>query len=172
MNLSDFTQEELEKLLFLRASEWSDWPCYLAMGVGQLFLLNTHISTLLMVFIIAEIIWFFVAEKFVSFSLPYNLYWVHGLVWITSPVLAIILLTKGQILTSIIALLWFFILGIASFVLHLFLASILKPFKIFPPMIGIINLEMQTQIFEANKNEIKQKIREAKESRLWVDSEI
>lgn len=165
MNLSNFTQEELEKLIFLRANEWSDWPCYLLMGFGQLFLLNTHISTILMIFIITEIIWFFIAEKFVSFRLAYYFYWIHGLAWIISPIVAIKLLIDGHILTSIIALLWFLVLMSISFLIHLLLSFSLKPFKIFPPRIGIIELKMGATIFGLDPNEVEQRIKESNEFR-------
>lgn len=165
MNLSNFTQEELEKLFFLRASEWSDWPCYLIMGFGQLFLLHFPFYKLLFAFIIIEIIWFLIAEKIVSFKLAYNFYWIHGLMYLTSPIVAIILYTKGHILMSVIALLWFFALALISFILHSVLVNILRPFKIFPPMIGIINLKMQSQVFDIDKNTFKQKIQEAENLR-------
>lgn len=165
VNVDMYTQEEIEKLVLIRAIEWSKWPCFLTCGVGQLFLLSTNFLKILLVFIILEFFWFFIAEKIVSFYLAQKYYWIHWLAWITSPFVATIMFIRGNILLSIVALLWFFIIMTVSFILKLVISIIFKPLGIWAPRIGIIELKMGASIFGIGSDAVKRHVIEANELR-------
>lgn len=148
-------EAEIQKLALTMASEWNDWPCLLAMGVGQMFLINSYAHNVILFFVIAEIIWFFVAEKFVSYNMAFQFHGLCRLCWVSSLLMSIILFMQGRILTSVIALTWVFILMSTSFLVYLMLGFIMKPFGISPPRVEVIELKMKAAILNLTPEEAK-----------------
>ena len=151
----NFDDDKVRKLALTMASEWNDWPCIFAMAIGQMFLINFSAHNVIIFFVIAEIIWFFVAEKFVSYNLALEFHGLCRLCWVSSLLMSVILFMQGRILTSIIALTWVFILMAVSFLVFLFLGFIMKPFGILPPRVEIIELKMKAAIMDLNPEETK-----------------
>lgn len=174
--LTDQEDESISKYAYIMAQQWADWPCLLFSNLGQLFLLNSdihnklffttinlpnklfplnlHINNIIIWFIIAELIWFFTAEKLVSFKLAYSTHWVGLLGLIVSPTVAIILFIHRHIFMAITALLWYFVLIIVSWFIFMILGLFCNwLYELNPPRIEIIQIKMKAQILGLSEDE-------------------
>jgi len=151
----NFDDDKVRKLALTMASEWNDWPCLFAMAIGQMFLISFSAHNVIICFVIVEIIWFFIAEKFVNYNLALQFHGLCRLCWVSSLLMSVILFMQGRILTSIIALAWIFLLMSISFLVFLVLGFIMKPFGILPPRVEIIELKMKASILELSPEETK-----------------
>lgn len=149
-------KEKIQKLALTMASEWNDWPCLFAMSIGQMFLLNSYAHNIIIFFVLAEIAWFFVAEKFVNYTLALQFHKLCKLCWVSSLLMSIILFMHGRIMTSVIALTWVFILMVISFLVYFALSFIMKPLGISPPRIEIIELKMKAAIMNFSQEETRE----------------
>ncbi len=109
MKLKGYSEEEIQKWSWLRAVEWSAWPSFLAMGIGQFMLLViTPFAAMLMV-LLATFVWSIFCRYFVSAKLVTIGVFVNKLKWLSSPLVFIILLTQHETIPAFIALFWPFI---------------------------------------------------------------
>ncbi len=105
----NFTQEELRRLTWLRAMEWTAWPAFLSMGIGQLLLLFETPIIVIIQILIANFIWSLICQKFISIKMAGYGVWISNLKWITSPLVFIIFLTQNHIGIAFLALIWPFL---------------------------------------------------------------
>lgn len=174
--LTEEEDQEVSRYSYILAKQWLDWPCALFSGLGQLLLLNTnihnhlfflhvsfhnkllsfdfYIPNVFILFIILEVVWFLISEKFVSFKLAFLLRWVPPLVFFTTPGVAIALFIKGYILFAVIALFWPFILTAVSFITYLLLDLFFSyVYNLSQPRIEIIQVKMKAAMLRLSPEE-------------------
>lgn len=175
--LTEKEDEEISKFAYIMAQQWADWPCFILSNIGQLFLLipysyysklfftsisihnklfslNFHLNNIIILFILAEIIWFFTAEKLVSFKLMFKTRWIGILGMVTSPAAAIILFMHKHIFIAVVALLWYFILIILSGAIFMLLSLFFGwLYSLEQPRIEIMQIKMKAQIMGLSEEE-------------------
>ena len=133
------TEEELRRLLWLRAIEWANWPVFLSQPIVPiLFIFLWWPYALAFVFFI-DIVWAFVRYSFVNMTLA-NLgaIFVAWPKWPLAIGSSIYLLIHGSYVAAVIALLWPLVAGFMCIP-----AQIGRIELLFAKKIGYVNLDTE-----------------------------
>lgn len=133
-HFSEWTSQEVDRYVMLRAIEWLALPGFIAMGLGILLLLVIPPIPLIIGLIVANFIWSLIATSFVSLSASEFCVYLNKLKWITIPIVTIIMLTRHEYGLSVLALFW----AVVGILISLFRVNDRK---------GIIAHKLRQQIF-------------------------
>ncbi len=103
----DFTDEELRRLLKLRAIEWVNWPSFLSQAVAPLLICVYGVIRVVITLLTLEIIWAFMRYAVRSFKLARVFAVIIAIVhWPVALTGCIWLVWHHRYVESLVALLW------------------------------------------------------------------
>jgi hypothetical protein len=106
-HFSEWTEEERDRYVFLRAIEWLAFPAFISIGFGALLLLAVQPVPLVIGVLVINFVWtIFFAKQFVSLKLSELGVYVNKLKFLTVPIVAIVFLTRHDYKLTVVALLW------------------------------------------------------------------
>jgi hypothetical protein len=134
-----FTEEELRRLLWLRAVEWANWPVFLSQPIAPILFIFLWWPYVLASVIFIDILWAFVRYSFVSISFaklgPILVAWTK---WPAAIGSSIYLFIHGSYVAATIALLWPLVAGFMSIP-----AQVGRIELLFAKKIGYVNLDAE-----------------------------
>lgn len=108
----DITQEDIRRILWLRAIEWCSFPSFVSQPLVPILLIRFSILQIVLSIFILEFLWTFLKYSYVNFRLSqYACIFVLKTKWPISIICCIILIIREQYIESTVALLWPFIAG-------------------------------------------------------------
>ena len=148
MNFETYTNEEIQRWLWLRAVEWAAYPTFVTQPIIPiLFVLLPPLSVIIGL-VIADFLWRFVRYSFVSLALAKIGALIVGfLKWPCSIGAAVYLLTQRHYAFAILALLWPYLAGFVSSPVS-FLSSLFGCHT----LVGRIELEFAKRIGYVSQN--------------------
>jgi hypothetical protein len=103
----EFTEYELQRLFWLRAVEWANWPIFLSYVFAPILLIFIWWPYVLAGFLILDILWAIIRYSFVSLKLAnMGAILVVRLKWAAAIIAAIYLFIQGRYISGALALLW------------------------------------------------------------------
>jgi hypothetical protein len=106
-HFSEWTEEERNRYVFLRAIEWLAFPAFISIGFGALLLLVIQPIPLIIGVLVINFIWsIFIARQFVGLKLSELGVYMNKLKFLTVPIAGIVFLTRHDYKLMVVALLW------------------------------------------------------------------
>lgn len=105
-HFSEWTSQEIDRYVQLRAIEWLALPAFVAMGLGVLLLLLIPPLWLIIGLIVVNFIWSLMATNIVSLGVSEFCVYLNKLKWLTIPLVTIIMLIRHKYGLAVLALLW------------------------------------------------------------------
>jgi hypothetical protein len=99
-----YTEEELQRACWLRATEWMAWPAFISQPLLPILYIFYPVYAVLAVVFIAGLLW--VPFRYRLASLPlamFGCFWVR-LKWATIPVGVVVLLFQKRYIAAVVAL--------------------------------------------------------------------
>jgi len=103
---SEWTEEEIDRYVFLRAIEWLAFPAFVLIGLGAPLLLVIRPIPLIICVAIVNYVWSLIATRYVSLSVSQTGVFLHQLKWLTAPLTALVFLLHHEYRIMFVALLW------------------------------------------------------------------
>ncbi len=125
MDREQWTTEEIDKYLLLRALEWESFPEFISIGLGQLLLLMMTPLQAIAITVTANITWRFISSKIIDVRIADYGVWLNNLKWISSPIVACIFIIEKRYALAATALVWPIIIMVATFVPGVLLGKLL-----------------------------------------------
>jgi hypothetical protein len=103
---SQWTSEEIDRYVFLRAIEWLALPAFVLIGLGALLLLVIPPLPLIIGLIVVNFTWSLFATRAVSLGVAEVSVYLNKLKFITIPIATIVLALRHDYKVAVLALLW------------------------------------------------------------------
>lgn len=127
----EFTESELQRMLWLRAVEWSNWPMFISQPLVPILFIFFWWPYVLAAFFILDILWSTIRYSYVNLRVAnIGATFVVWLKWPATIVAAIYLFIQGRYIVAALALVWPLLSGLISI----------------PGKIGLIELEFAKKI--------------------------
>lgn len=133
----DFTESELQRWLWLRAVEWSNWPSFLSSPLAPILFIFFWWPYVLAGIFVLDIFWASIRYSYVNPQLANaGAIFVAWLTWPAAISAAIYLFIKVNYISGVLALLWPFLAG----------------YVCIPAKIGLIELAFAKKIGYVDQN--------------------
>lgn len=120
-NPHENTDDENLRWCYIRALEWASWPTFISQPIAPVAILFFPWWSVAIATVVATALWMlFIRHRFVS---PAAAYWgalFVRLKWITCPVAAFFLWSRGSKVAAVVALLWPLVILVMPWPLMLF----------------------------------------------------
>ncbi len=132
MSFEDYTEEEIERWLWLRAIEWGGFPAFISQAIAPILFLVYPWWHVILGFVCVNLVWCMIRHAFVSVALSTTACLVGE--WLKVPPVAIgsaiYLFVHHQPLAAVVALIW----------------PLIAAFTIPPGKVGVIELRLAKRI--------------------------
>jgi hypothetical protein len=109
----EFTESEIQRLLWLRAVEWANWPSFLTQPLVPILFIFLWWPYVLAGVLVLDVLWASIRYSYVNMQLAnVGALFVVWLKWPATISAAIYLCIQGRYITGIFALIWPWLAGL------------------------------------------------------------
>lgn len=139
---ANYTLEEQEQAILLRAIEWSSFPSFLMEGIGVLLLIFFPIIFIIPFIIILSIVWKLFCENIINLKFSAFSVFINKLSLPTILICSIYFYIRGDVTLAVLSLFWVVIIRSTMLIQGI----IINLLKIKPPRIDVIKEKMMGQL--------------------------